>query len=100
MSVPNDRVLGLLDEIKRVAGSASMTGTLRHGVHALALMYNKCLDAAENAVPGTKDLFPTLPEDANVDNIAVWAALLLGYLRPGLLRVDIGLPPGERLGDE
>ena len=81
MSVPLDRVLGLLDEIKQVAQTASMTGSLDGGARMLIAVYNKCLAAvADEAAVG--DLFPKLDAEAGMDEVGVAAALLAGYIRP------------------
>jgi len=84
MSVPSDRILSLLDEIKSVATTASLTGGLRRGGRTLVAIYNKCLDAAEREHPGLQDLFPHLEADegTSLDEVGVAAALLYGYLRP------------------
>ena len=87
MSVPSERILGLLEEIKRVATAASMTSfgfhrPLNDGVPTLITVFNKCLDTAEKEHPEIKDLFPALGADVNVDQVGVAAALLAAYLRP------------------
>ena len=56
-----------------------MTGSLEGGGRTLAVTYNKCLDSLEREDPSVKDLFPSLPEDANMDEVGVAAALLAGY---------------------
>lgn len=70
-----------------------MTGSLEGGGRMLASTYNKCLDSIEREDPTVKNLFPSLPEDANMDEVGVAAALLAGY-------VDVEGRPRERLRGE
>jgi len=90
VSLPSDRVLGLLAEVKSVATTASMTGSLDGGARTLVHFYNRCLAAAGQEDPMLKELFPVLADDAGMDAVGVAAALLLGYLRPARRAKELG----------
>ncbi len=68
-----------------------MTGSLEGGARTLIGVYNKCLDSIEREDAAIKDLFPSLPENANMDEVGAAAALLAGYL---------GVPLRPRGGEE
>lgn len=104
MSIPSDRILNLLAEIKEVATVASMssfgTHPLKGGVPTLISVFNKCLDTAEKDHVGLKNVIPNLAPDVNVDQVGVAAALLAAYLRPPVeVRMPVW-PPYKQSEDE
>jgi hypothetical protein len=81
-----DTMYSLLREIKSVAMSASLTGSLKNGTRILVEMYGRCLEVlAEQGDTQVKSLFPTLdPESTSLDEVGAAAALLSRYVKPAL----------------
>jgi hypothetical protein len=76
-----DKIYGILVEIKKMASTASLTGSMGKGTPMLIDMFNKCLRAIESKDDTAGAIFSELPETTSVDEVGVAAALLSGYIR-------------------
>ncbi|HBK85433.1 MAG TPA: hypothetical protein DDZ53_05320 [Firmicutes bacterium] len=87
----------LLTEVKRIAGNASLTGSLEDGKQVLINTYNKCLEAlqslpdADLAQVRELGIFAELPRNASIDEVGVAAGLLVSIIK------DDEKPRGIRL---
>lgn len=79
-----DTMYALLREIKSVAMSTSLTGSLKNGARILVEMYRRCLELlAAQGDTQVKSIFPTLdPESSSIDEVGAAAALLSRYVKP------------------
>ena len=76
------KLIGLLKEIRNISGEVSLTGMFKNSKDSLIRNYNTFLKiATDQGLIDTPELFPSLPEDAHIDDVGVSAALLGRYLK-------------------
>jgi len=76
------KLVGLLKEIRNISGEVSLTGMFRNSKASLIRNYNTFLKiATDQGLIDTPELFPSLLEDAHIDDVGVSAALLGRYLK-------------------
>lgn len=77
-------MVALLSEIKQMAQHASLTGSMRKGTRPMVEVYNKCLETlqAEGDTEVLAIFQPLVPENANIDEVGAYAAMLARYMKP------------------
>lgn len=93
-STNQKKIASLLLQVKRLAGHASLTGSLEDGKTILIATYNKCLAALQSLSDSgleeiwDMDIFSELPEDASIDEVGVAAALLASLVTGDEEQID------------
>jgi hypothetical protein len=75
-------IVRMLNEIRNIAGEASLTDTFSKGGATLVKHYNLCLKfARDKSFLGENTIFTELVENSNMDEIGIAASLLSAYLK-------------------
>ena len=74
------KTVRLLDNLKEIAGEASLTGSLSGGARTAVQQYNAIVRRMEQIGEVPAQYFPALAEDAKFDEVGVVASQLAAYI--------------------